>query len=254
MIYYPLDVLLRAGIREVLIITPPDGEQLAFEKLLGDGNQLGISISYAVQPVARGIADALIIGESFLQGDDVCLVLGDNVFFSPDFRSKLEQARMNENGATIFGYKVEDPRAFGVVEFDEAGNVLSLEEKPQEPKSNYIVPGLYFYDSKAIGIAKTLGPSARGELEITDVNIAYMKQEDLKVVLLSDDFVWLDAGTAESLVDAAYTIRNIQNQTKKYVACIEQTAFEMDFISKEKMRAVGEQMASTAYGKYLLSL
>jgi len=254
MIYYPLDVLLQAGIREILIITPPDGERLAFEKLLGDGSQLGISISYAVQPIAKGIADALIIGESFLRGDDVCLVLGDNLFFSTDFREKLAQARKSGCGATIFGYRVDNPRAFGVVEFDESGNVISLEEKPQLPKSNYIVPGLYFYDNRAIEIAKTLSPSARGELEITDVNIAYMKQRDLKVVLLSDDFVWLDAGTAETLVDASYTIRNIQSETQKYIACIEQTAYEMGFISKEKMRESGEQMATTAYGKYLLSL
>jgi len=254
MIYYPLDVLLQAGIRDILIITPPDGERHAFEKLLGDGSQLGISITYAVQPVARGIADALIIGETFLQGDNACLVLGDNLFFNPDFRQKLEQAQQNKNGATIFGYKVEDPRAFGVVEFDGDGNVISLEEKPQNPKSNYIVPGLYFYDSQAIEIAKRLTPSARGELEITDVNIAYMKQGNLKVVLLDDDFVWLDAGTAETLVDAAYTIRNIQGETKKYIACIEETAYEMGFISREKMHAVGKQMATTAYGKYLLSL
>ena len=253
MIYYPLAVLLQAGIRDVLIITPPDGEGLAFEKLLGDGSQLGISISYAVQPVARGIADALIIGEEFLQGDDVCLVLGDNLFFSPQFRNQLAQAQQNRSGATIFGYKVEDPRAFGVVEFDAEGNVLSLEEKPRDPKSNYIVPGLYFYDGNAIKIAKGLKPSARGELEITDVNIAYMERGDLKVVLLSDDFVWLDAGTADTLVDAAYTIRNIQNETGEYIACIEEIACQMGFITREQMHQVGEQMKTTAYGKYLLS-
>lgn len=253
MIYYPLAVLLQAGIRDVLIITPPDGEKLAFEKLLGDGSQLGISISYEVQPVARGIADALIIGEKFLQGDDVCLVLGDNLFFSPHFKEQLAQAQENRSGATIFGYKVEDPRAFGVVEFDADGNVLSLEEKPKNPKSNYIVPGLYFYDGKAIEIAKGLTPSARGELEITDVNISYMEHGDLKVVLLSDDFVWLDAGTADTLVDAAYTIRNIQNETGEYIACIEEIACQMGFITQEQMHQVGEQMKTTAYGKYLLS-
>jgi len=253
MIYYPLAVLLQAGIRDVLIITPPDEERMAFERLLGDGSQLGISISYAVQPVARGIADALIIGENFLQGDDVCLVLGDNLFFSPQFCDQLAQAQKNRSGATIFGYQVEDPRAFGVVEFDAEGNVLSLEEKPRNPKSNYIVPGLYFYDSNAIEIAKGLKPSARGELEITDVNIAYMERGDLKVVLLSNDFIWLDAGTADTLVDAAYTIRNIQNETGEYIACIEEIACQMGFITREQMHQVGEQMKTTAYGKYLLS-
>ncbi len=253
MIYYPLAVLLQAGIREILIITPPGGERAAFEKLLGDGSALGVSIIYAVQPVARGIADALLIGEGFLQGDDVCLVLGDNLFFSPNFSHQLAQARRNGSGATIFGYKVEDPRSFGVVEFDAQGNVLSLEEKPKQPKSDYIVPGLYFYDAQAIEIAKNLKPSARGELEITDVNIAYMKRGALKVVLLDDDFVWLDAGTADSLVDASCTIRRIQHETGRYVACIEEISCEMGFISPEKKRAAGEEMRTTAYGKYLLS-
>lgn len=253
MIYYPLAVLLQAGIREILIITPPGEDKQAFEKLLGDGSQLGVSISYEVQPVARGIADALIIGEEFLQGDDVCLVLGDNLFFSPHFVQQLALARKNTSGATIFGYKVEDPRAFGVVEFDGEGNVLSLEEKPQKPKSNYIVPGLYFYDGHAIEIAKGLKPSARGELEITDVNVTYMERGELKVVLLSNDFIWLDAGTADTLVDAAYTIRNIQSETGEYIACIEEIAYQMGFITREQMHLVGEQMKGTAYGKYLLS-
>lgn len=253
MIYYPLAVLLQAGIREILIITPPGGERAAFEKLLGDGSALGVSITYAVQPVARGIADALLIGEGFLQGDDVCLVLGDNLFFSPNFPQQLAQARRNRSGATIFGYKVEDPRSFGVVEFDAQGNVLSLEEKPKQPKSDYIVPGLYFYDAQAIEIAKNLKPSARGELEITDVNIAYMERGALKVVLLDDDFVWLDAGTADSLVDASCTIRRIQREIGRYVACIEEISCEMGFISPEKKRAAGEEMKTTAYGKYLLS-
>ena len=253
MIYYPLAVLLQAGIREILIITPPGGEDQAFEKLLGDGSALGVSIQYAVQPVAKGIADALLIGESFLDGDDVCLVLGDNLFFSANFRQQLEQAKENKSGATIFGYKVDNPSAFGVVEFDGEGNVLSLEEKPKQPKSNYIVPGLYFYDGQAIEIAKNLKPSARGELEITDVNIAYMDRGELKVVLLDDDFVWLDAGTADSLVDAAYTIRNIQHETGRYIACIEEIACEMGFISQEQMKEAGKGMATTAYGQYLLT-
>ena len=252
MIYYPLAVLLQAGIREILIITPPDGEQAAFEKLLGDGSHLGVRISYAVQPVARGIADALLIGESFLRGDDVCLVLGDNLFFSHHLPEQLAQARQNKTGATIFGYKVEDPRAFGVVEFDGEGNVLSLEEKPQQPKSNYIVPGLYFYDDRAIEIAKGLKPSARGELEITDVNAAYLRMGELKVVLLDEQFVWLDAGTADSLVDASCAIRRIQHETGRCVGCIEEIACEMGFISEEQKRAAGQAMKTTAYGKYLL--
>lgn len=252
MIYYPLSVLLQAGIRDILIITPPGGETVAFEKLLGDGSSLGVSIQYAEQPVARGIADALLIGESFLDGDDVCLVLGDNLFFSANFAQQLAQAKQNRSGATIFGYKVDNPSAFGVVEFDAEGNVLSLEEKPKEPKSNYIVPGLYFYDAQAIEIAKGLKPSARGELEITDVNIAYMQQGELKVVLLDEEFIWLDAGTADSLVDASYTIRNIQHETGHYIACIEEIACEMGFITPEQKRETGAQMATTAYGQYLL--
>ena len=253
MIYYPLSVLLQAGIREILIITPPDGERNTFERLLGNGGALGVSITYAVQPVARGIADALLIGEPFLHGDDVCLVLGDNLFFSPHLPAQLAQARKNTTGATIFGYRVDDPRAFGVVEFDEQGNVISLEEKPQQPKSNYIVPGLYFYDNQAVEIAKGLRPSARGELEITDVNIAYMNRGALKVVLLDDQFVWLDAGTADSLVDASCTIRRIQQETGRCVGCIEEIACEMGFITPEAKRAAGMEMETTAYGQYLLS-
>ncbi len=253
MIYYPLSALLQAGIQEVLIITPPDGEVRAFEKLLGDGSDLGIHITYAVQSVARGIADALILGGKFLQGDDVCLVLGDNLFFSPTFSKQLAQARANKGGATIFGYWVKDPRTFGVVEFDKGGNVLSLEEKPRNPKSNYIVPGLYFYDGKAVDIARGLKPSARGELEITDVNIAYMKSGELKVVLLDKDFVWLDAGTADSLVEASCTIRRIQQDTGRYVACIEEISWEMGFIDRNQMHTMGKKMFTTDYGKYLLS-
>lgn len=253
MIYYPLAVLLQAKIREILIITPPGEDRLAFERLLGDGSAFGVSISYEVQPVARGIADALLIGESFLGGDDVCLVLGDNVFFSPSLPKRLAEARQNKVGATIFGYEVADPRAFGVVEFDEVGNVLSLEEKPQNPKSNYIVPGLYFYDNQAIQIAKSLKPSPRGELEITDVNIAYMEREMLRVVLLDQDLIWLDAGSADSLLEASQTIQRIQHEQNRYVACIEEIACEMGFITQEAKRQAGETMSSTAYGKYLLS-
>lgn len=254
MIYYPLDVLLQAGIRDVLIITPPNGEMEAFRRLLGDGRALGVRISYMEQPVARGIADALILGEQFIGGDRVCLVLGDNIFFSPNFGESLAQAVGNTDGATIFGYYVDDPRPFGVVEFDEQGNVLSLEEKPRRPKSNYIVPGLYFYDHQASGIAKALNPSARGELEITDVNIEYMRRGQLKVALLDREFSWFDAGTADSLLVAATEIKRLQAESGRYIACIEETAWRKGFITKEQKDAVGEEMKTTLYGQYLLGL
>lgn len=254
MIYYPLDVLLQAGIRDILIITPPHGEMDAFRRLLGDGGALGVRISYLEQPVARGIADALILGERFLDGDRVCLVLGDNIFFSPHFGESLNQALGNEEGATIFGYFVDDPRPFGVVEFDERGNVLSLEEKPARPKSHYIVPGLYFYDSRACEIARGLTPSARGELEITDVNIAYMRRGRLKVALLDRAFTWYDAGTADSLLTAAAGIKRLQAESGRTIGCIEETAWRRGFITKEQKDAVGETMRATRYGQYLLSL
>lgn len=254
MIYYPLDVLLQAGIRDVLIITPPNGEIEAFQRLLGDGSMLGVRLSYMEQPVARGIADALILGEDFIDGDHVCLVLGDNIFFSPSLEDSLKRAVQNLKGATIFGYYVDDPCLFGVVEFDEQGNVLSLEEKPKQPKSNYIVPGLYFYDSQACEIARGLKPSVRGELEITDVNIEYMNREQLKVVLLDEEFAWYDAGTADSLLIAADGIRRLQKKNEHYIACVEETAWRKGFITTQQKNAVGEEMHMTPYGQYLLSL
>lgn len=254
MIYYPLAVLLQAGIRDILIITPPDDGRDAFERLLGDGSQLGVKISYAVQPVARGIADALLIGEDFIAGDRVCLVLGDNIFYSSSFQNQLRQAIANENGATVFGYYVDDPRPFGVVEFDEKGKVLSLEEKPANPKSNYIVPGLYFYDAQAIALAKKLTPSARGELEITDLNIAYMKQDQLHVVLLDKGFTWLDAGTADSLLTAAAEIQQVQRETGRCVACIEQLAMDAGMISPEQCARCGKEMEKTPYGQFILQV
>lgn len=254
MIYYPLDVLLQAGIRDILIITPPNGEIGSFRRLLGDGSALGVRISYIEQPVPRGIADALILGEEFAAGDRVCLVLGDNVFFSPDIGSSLKQALQNEEGATVFGYYVEDPRPFGVVELDAAGRVLSLEEKPARPRSNYIVPGLYFYDRCAAGIARGLKCSARGELEITDVNIEYMKRGRLNAVLLSREFVWYDAGTADSLMTAADGIRRVQASTGRYIACVEETAWRQGFITTEQKNRAGETLGMTPYGRYLLSL
>ena len=254
MIYYPLGVLLQAGIRDILIITPPHGEIDAFRRLLGDGGALGARISYMEQPVARGIADALILGERFIDGDRVCLVLGDNIFFSPHFGESLSQAIAHEEGATIFGYYVDDPRPFGVVEFDAQGNVLSLEEKPRQPKSNYIVPGLYFYDHQASEIARGLTPSARGELEITDVNIEYMRRGQLKVALLDREFTWFDAGTADSLLAAAAGIKRLQAESGRYIGCIEETAWRKGFITKEQKDAVGTEMRTTLYGQYLLSL
>ena len=254
MIYYPLDVLLQAGIRDILIITPPHGEIEAFRRLLGDGSTLGVRISYTEQPVARGIADALILGERFIDGDRVCLVLGDNIFFSPHLGESLSQAIRNAEGATIFGYYVDDPRPFGVVEFDAQGNVLSLEEKPKQPKSNYIVPGLYFYDGQASGIAKGLTPSARGELEITDVNIEYMRRRQLKVALLDQAFTWFDAGTADSLLVAATEIKRLQAESGRYIGCIEEAAWRKGFITKEQKDAVGIEMRTTLYGQYLLGL
>lgn len=253
LIYYPLSVLMQAGISEVLIIVPP-GEVPVFEALLGDGSQLGMSIQYAVQPVARGIADALLIGEPFLNGDDVCLVLGDNIFYSPTLGETLKQAAAQRDGATVFGYYVEDPRPFGVVEFDERGRAISIEEKPKKPKSNYIIPGLYFYDRQVIGIAKHLTPSARGELEITDVNLEYLRRDQLQVIPLSRDFAWLDAGTAESLLTAAETIRDLQESTGRYVGCIEELAYREGWISQAQVHKLGQELSMTLYGQYLLCL
>lgn len=252
LIYYPLSVLMQAGIRDVLIIIPP-GEESTFQALLGDGGQLGMKISFAVQPVARGIADALLIGEQFLAGDSVCLALGDNIFHAPSLSLSLKQAANNNRGATVFGYYVDDPRPFGVVEFDETGKAISIEEKPQNPKSNYIIPGLYFYDNAVIDIAKGLTPSARGELEITDVNLEYLHRSQLRVIPLEEDFVWLDAGTADSLLTAAQTIRDIQKEGA-YVSCIEEIARNEGWVTTEAVHAIGQSMSTTNYGNYLLSL
>ncbi len=252
LIYYPLSVLMEAGISEIMIIVPP-GEEPAFAALLGDGSQLGIRIEYAVQPVARGIADALLIGADFLNGDDVCLALGDNIFYSPSLPAALKQAGANNRGATVFGYYVDDPRPFGVVEFDGQGRAISIEEKPQNPKSNYIIPGLYFYNSDVIGIARGLTPSARGELEITDVNLAYLRRDELSVIPLDRDCAWLDAGTADSLLTAAQTIRDIQ-AGGRYVGCIEEIARDEGWITTEQVHELGRTMTTTNYGKYLLAL
>ena len=253
LIYYSVSVLMEAGIRDILVIVPP-GEEHVFQALLGDGSQWGISITYAVQMVPRGIADAMLVGAEFVCQDSVCLVLGDNIFYQEGFGAVLKQAVAHNHGATVFGYYVEDPRPFGVVEFDADGKALSIEEKPQHPKSHYIIPGLYFYDNQVIDIARNLKPSARGELEITDVNLEYLRREQLKVVRLEQDFVWLDAGTADSVLEAAETVRDIQRDTGHYVGCIEKCALEAGWISAEQVHQLGTELEKTQYGQYLLSL
>ena len=253
LIYYSVSILIEAGIREILVIVPP-GEEYVFQALLGDGSQWGVSIAYAVQLVPRGIADAMLVGAEFIGQDSVCLVLGDNIFYQEGFAAVLKQAVAHNNGATVFGYYVEDPRPFGVVEFDGEGKALSIEEKPPHPKSHYIIPGLYFYDNQVIDIARKLTPSARGELEITDVNLEYLRREQLQVVRLERDFLWLDAGTADSVLEAAERVRDIQRDTGHYVGCIEKCAREAGWISKEQVHQLGKELEKTQYGQYLLSL
>ena len=253
MIFYPLCVLQQAGISEVLIITPP-GETEPFERLFGDGSRLGMRICYREQPIQRGIADAFIIGADFIGTDRVCLVLGDNVFYGEGLEEKLAKAAANEDGATIFGYWVEDPRAFGVVEFDADGRAVSIEEKPEKPRSNYIVPGLYFYTPDVVGIARTLEPSARGELEITGVNNVYLADGRLGVVTLGKEFTWLDAGTEDSLLDAARTVAELEKKTGRVVACVEEQSYRNGWIDAEELRALGTELEKTKYGKHILSL
>lgn len=253
LIYYPLSVLMLAGIREVLVIVPP-GEMDTFAALLGDGSQLGMNIQYTVQPVARGIADALLIGREFVNGDDVCLVLGDNIFWSPNFQQLLKQAVASNQGATVFGCYVDDPRPFGVVEFDQEGKAISIEEKPQNPKSNYIVPGLYVYDGQAMDIAANLTPSARGELEITDVNLEYLHRGQLQVVPMEENYVWLDAGNANSMLQASQTIHDLQVNQQKYVGVIEELAYQEGWISHDQLHQLGQELSMTEYGQHLLSL
>lgn len=253
MIYYPLAVLMQAGVRDILIIIPP-GEEGPFYRLLGSGGRFGVHITYEVQAVARGIADALLIGEHFIGGDDVCLVLGDNIFHSLDFAHYLKQAVLCDAGACVFGYYVADPRAFGVVEFDESGAAVSIEEKPRFPKSNYIVPGLYFYDNRVMEIAHNLQPSARGELEITDVNLEYLRRGDLHVVKLDRDFVWLDAGSADNLLFSAQEVKRVQDETGRYIACLEEIAYQRGYITHEALARRAAELDKTLYGQYLQCL
>lgn len=253
LIYYPLSILLLASIREILIISTPEdiGD---YEKLLGDGSQIGVELSYKVQETPRGLADAFILGEEFIGDDSVCLVLGDNVFYGQDMTRCLRRAIDNLQGATIFGYPVKDPTAFGVVEFDENNKVVSIEEKPEKPKSHYAVPGLYFYDNRVVEIAKNVKPSARGEIEITAVNNAYLESGDLCVELLGRGIAWLDTGTPEGMLKAAQFVEAVQDRQGFYISCIEEIAWRRGFITTGQLHNIGESLKMTEYGQYLLSL
>ena len=253
LIYYPLSVLLLAGIRDILIISTPE-DTPNYAALLGDGSSLGIRLRYRVQEQPRGLADAFLIGEDFIGGDRVCLILGDNVFYGQNMSRLLWQARDRASGATIFGYPVRDARAFGVVEFDREHRVLSIEEKPAQPRSNFAVPGLYFYDDRVVEIAKHIQPSARGELEITAVNNAYLALGELHVELLGRGIAWLDTGTPEGLLKAAEYVEAVQSRQGFYISCIEEIAWRRGFITTEQLRALGEGLRSTDYGQYLLAL
>ena len=256
MIYYPLSTLMLAGIREVLIISTPR-DLPVFEELFGTGEQLGMSFSYAVQETPRGLADAFLIGADFIGRDSVALVLGDNIFYGQSFSRVLEQVAertQRESGATIFGYYVRDPRAYGVVEFDAQGRAVSIEEKPQEPKSNYAVPGLYFYDNDVVAIARDIKPSARGELEITAVNNAYLAAGSLHVEKLGRGFAWLDTGTHDALLDAADFVCAFQKRQGLYISCIEEIAYKKGFIDRQQLVKLAQPLLSTAYGEYLMMI
>ena len=253
MIYYPLSVLMLADIREILIISDPRNLPF-YQELLGDGSQIGLQLSYKVQTEPRGLADAFIVGEEFIAGDKVALILGDNVFYGQGFSHILANARNLEKGATVFGYYVNNPEEFGVVEFDENNNVISLEEKPKQPKSNYAIPGLYFYDERVVEFAKSLKPSARGEIEITDLNLKYLMRNELKVQLLGRGFAWLDTGSYEGLANATDFVRTIQKRTGLYISCIEEIAYLRKFIDKDMLKERSKKYKNTEYGRYLLKL
>ncbi|MBQ1950517.1 MAG: glucose-1-phosphate thymidylyltransferase RfbA [Clostridia bacterium] len=253
LVYYPLSILLLAGIREILIISTPDDTPI-YERLLGDGEEMGISISYKVQESPRGLADAFILGEEFIGDDSVCLILGDNVFYGPHLTKTLRKAMDTQTGATIFGYPVKDARAFGVVEFDENHKVVSIEEKPEHPKSNYAVPGLYFYDNRVVEIAKNVKPSPRGEIEITAVNNAYLEMGELNVALLGRGMAWLDTGTPEGMLKASDFVKTVQECQGFYVSCIEEIAWRRGFINDAQLLKIGESLKMTDYGQYLISL
>ena len=256
MIYYPLSILMLAGIREILIISTPR-DLPVFRELFGTGEELGLKMSYAVQESPRGLADAFIIGEEFIGDDNVALILGDNIFYGQSFSKVLKavaERTQNEPGATIFGYYVRDPREYGVVEFDENGKALSIEEKPEHPKSNYAVPGLYFYDNDVVEIAKNVKPSARGEIEITSVNNVYLERGDLHVETLGRGFAWLDTGNHDALLDAADFVATFQKRQGLYISCIEEIAYKRGFIDKEQLLKLAQPLLKTAYGKYLVEV
>ena len=253
MIYYPLSTLMLAGIREVLIISTPR-DLPVFQELFGDGSQLGMQMSYAVQEYPRGLADAFLIGEKFIGDDRVALVLGDNIFYGQSFSQVLKRAAEREQGATIFGYYVKDPREYGVVEFDADGKALSIEEKPEHPKSNYAVPGLYFYDNDVIEIAKGVKPSARGEIEITSINNEYLRRGKLQVETLGRGFAWLDTGNHDALLDAADFVAAFQKRQGMYISCIEEIAYRRGFIGREQLLELAQPLLKTAYGQYLVDV
>ena len=253
MIYYPLSVLMLAGIRDILIITTPE-DQAGFKRALGTGEQFGIKLSYEIQPSPDGLAQAFIIGEEFIGDSNVCLVLGDNIFYGQGFTPKLKQAAQRSEGATVFGYQVKDPERFGVVEFDDNKRAISIEEKPEKPKSHFAVTGLYFYDNRVVDIAKQVTPSHRGELEISDINRAYLEQGKLNVELLGRGFAWLDTGTHESLLEAAQFVETIEKRQGYKIACLEEIAFNQGWLSAEQMRMQADQLKKNGYGEYLNDL
>ncbi|MGD1987585.1 MAG: glucose-1-phosphate thymidylyltransferase RfbA [Desulfobacterales bacterium] len=253
MIYYPLSVLMMAGIKEILVISTPQDLPI-FERILGDGSQLGLSFAFKEQPRPEGLAQAFIIGEKFIGSDAVALILGDNIFYGPNLSTILKRAVQLKSGGLIFGYLVKDPQRYGVVNFDASGNVIGIEEKPQRPKSNYAVPGLYFYDNQVINIAKSLKPSGRGELEITDINMAYLRKGNLKVELLGRGYAWLDTGTHEALQQAASYVQAIQERQGLKIACVEEIAYRLGYISKDALENLADSMTQNDYGRYLLDL
>jgi len=253
MIYYPLSTVMLSGIREILIITNPEYIEL-YKRLFGDGSHLGLRIEYKIQEEPRGLADAFLVGEEFINGDKCMLTLGDNIFYGQGFSSMLKRAGSLEKGAVIFGYYVKDPRSYGVVEFDENGKAISLEEKPQEPKSNYAIPGLYFYDERVVEFAKQLKPSKRGELEITDLNRIYLELGELTVEKFGRGFAWLDMGTYQGLLEASNFVETIQKRQGFYIGCIEEIAYRMGYIDREQLYRLGKELEKTEYGRYLMEI
>lgn len=253
LIYYPLSVLMLAGIREILIISTPE-DTPAYERLLGDGSRLGLALSYKVQETPRGLADAFILGEEFIEDESVCLILGDNVFYGQDFVRILTKAKDLSRGAIIFGYPVKDARSFGVVEFDSDQKVVSIEEKPEKPKSHYAVPGLYFYDNQVVEIAKRIKPSPRGEIEITAINNIYLEKKELDVILFGRGMAWLDTGTPDGMLKAAEYVEAVQSRQGFYISCLEEIAWRKGFINTNELRDIGESLKMTDYGQYILSL